>query len=179
MLSDMTYEQITVKELTDRARINRKTFYLHYPTMDDLLAELQEEMAREFVERTSEYNSILDMPDITREFFLHSSALDKLRLRIISSNNGSFANSRVTDIIMKKNHRHVDSMGPMDDCTRSMIIAFLAGSTIAIYQQWQKNGKQMPMEDAISLTSKLICEGVFGLHEQMKNGAGSSDDHDE
>jgi hypothetical protein len=37
----------------------------------------------------------------------------------------------------------------------------------------------MPMDDAISLTSKLICEGAFGLHEQMKNSAKGSDDYSE
>jgi hypothetical protein len=56
---------------------------------------------------------------------------------------------------------------------------FLTGSTIAIYQQWQRDGKQMPMDDAISLTSQLICEGAFGLHEQMKNSAKGSDDYSE
>ena len=41
MICEMDYEKITVKELTDRAMINRKTFYLHYETLDDLLEELQ------------------------------------------------------------------------------------------------------------------------------------------
>ena len=30
MICEMDYDQITVKELTARAQINRKTFYLHY-----------------------------------------------------------------------------------------------------------------------------------------------------
>ena len=37
MICEMDYEQITVKELADRALINRKTFYLHDETLDDLL----------------------------------------------------------------------------------------------------------------------------------------------
>ena len=37
MICEMDYEQISIKELTQRARINRKTFYLHYNTLDDLL----------------------------------------------------------------------------------------------------------------------------------------------
>ena len=40
MICEMDFEQITIKELTQRAQINRKTFYLHYNGLEDLLAEL-------------------------------------------------------------------------------------------------------------------------------------------
>ena len=39
MICEMDYEQITIKELAARAQINRKTFYLHYTDLDDLLRE--------------------------------------------------------------------------------------------------------------------------------------------
>ena len=37
MICEMDYDQITIKELTQRAQINRKTFYLHYTGLDALL----------------------------------------------------------------------------------------------------------------------------------------------
>lgn len=52
MICEMDYEQISVKELTQRAKINRKTFYLHYNTLDDLLLEIQNELAQNFIRRT-------------------------------------------------------------------------------------------------------------------------------
>ena len=48
MIMEMDYSDITIKELTRRAMINRNTFYLHYESMDALLRELQEEIAGEF-----------------------------------------------------------------------------------------------------------------------------------
>ena len=41
MIAETEYSRITIKELTERAQINRKTFYLHYPSLDHLLTELQ------------------------------------------------------------------------------------------------------------------------------------------
>ena len=40
MMLEGGYESITVKDLCERARINKKTFYRYYETLDDLLAEV-------------------------------------------------------------------------------------------------------------------------------------------
>ena len=40
MVLEDGYESVTVKALCERARINKKTFYRYYETLDDLLAEV-------------------------------------------------------------------------------------------------------------------------------------------
>lgn len=44
LICEKDYEKITVKELCDRARLNKKTFYHYYETLDALLAEFQMEL---------------------------------------------------------------------------------------------------------------------------------------
>ena len=39
LLEEKDFDRITVKELCERAGVNRTTFYLHYETMNDLLDE--------------------------------------------------------------------------------------------------------------------------------------------
>ena len=41
MAMEMNFENITVKELTQRAKINRKTFYLHYANIEYLVKSLE------------------------------------------------------------------------------------------------------------------------------------------
>ena len=55
MICEMDYDKITVKELCERARINKKTFYRYYNVLDDLLAELQGIMTQEYLERIADY----------------------------------------------------------------------------------------------------------------------------
>ena len=43
MVCELPYEKITVKEIAERAGINRNTFYLHYDSPDDVLHEIQTE----------------------------------------------------------------------------------------------------------------------------------------
>ena len=56
MICEMDYSKISIKELTQRAQINRKTFYLHYTSLDHLLATLQLEIMEptfKMIEETS------------------------------------------------------------------------------------------------------------------------------
>ena len=78
MIIDMDYKNITVKELTDRAKISRKTFYLHYETIDDLLKELQEEIIDRFIKQDISYKNIDDIKKIIKYFFESSVHMSKL-----------------------------------------------------------------------------------------------------
>lgn len=49
LLQEKSLEFITVKEICQRAGVNRSTFYLHYETIDDLLSECVENTGKKFV----------------------------------------------------------------------------------------------------------------------------------
>ena len=44
LIKDKNINQITVKELTDLADINRKTFYLHYKDIFDMVDNIKEQL---------------------------------------------------------------------------------------------------------------------------------------
>ena len=48
ILENKDYEFITVKEICAKAGVNRSTFYLHYESIDDLLAEATEFVNKRF-----------------------------------------------------------------------------------------------------------------------------------
>ena len=49
LLEKKEYDFITVKEICEKAGVNRSTFYLHYETIDDLLAETIEMINKRFL----------------------------------------------------------------------------------------------------------------------------------
>lgn len=49
LLAVKDFEYITVKEICETAGVNRSTFYLHYETLPDLLAETLEHVMEEFL----------------------------------------------------------------------------------------------------------------------------------
>lgn len=49
ILEKKDFEYITVKEICDKAQVNRSTFYLHYNNTVDLLEETKEYIEQEFL----------------------------------------------------------------------------------------------------------------------------------
>ena len=48
LLEKKDIEEITVKEICEKAGVNRSTFYLHYDTIDDLFQETIERLNNDF-----------------------------------------------------------------------------------------------------------------------------------
>lgn len=53
LLGVKPFEYITVKEICEKAGVNRSTFYLHYETVADLLSETMDLIGKRFYERFS------------------------------------------------------------------------------------------------------------------------------
>lgn len=50
LMNDMPVSEISVSALAESSDINRGTFYVHYKSIDDMLAQLQAELARELAD---------------------------------------------------------------------------------------------------------------------------------
>ena len=159
MLCEMDYEQITVQALTERAMINRKTFYSHYQNLDELLHELQLEMAQNFAKRTKRFDRPQDMDKITREFFLFSEELGPLGEAI--NLNDSHVREDITHELMNQNWNFPQRYS--SPYAQNIIKSFISQATLAIYRQWIADGKKLSLNEIIDLATKLICEGVGSL----------------
>lgn len=66
LLEKKDYEYITVKEICQKAGVNRSTFYLHYESIDDLLKETIEVISKKFHE-SFKGDSTLNISQIIKE----------------------------------------------------------------------------------------------------------------
>lgn len=101
MFIKMDYEKITVKQLCEKAMINRRTFYLHYESIDDILNEILSEMAIEFLEYTKDYDHFENPERIVKDYFLFTSSsplFEKLNNNIDYNYLREIINSKVRNI---------------------------------------------------------------------------------
>ncbi len=163
MICEMDYEQITIKELTQRAQINRKTFYLHYSSLDVLLEELQEEIADHFIRRKVSYSNMKDIRDLIRLFFEHATNMPLLHERLMCS--GSYRpiwekiNKRIMDY-RKETNRGVFGL---DEYSENLVFAFYGANSSILFRQWVMDGKKLPLEKLIDMATKLICDGMSSI----------------
>ena len=70
LLNEKEYTQITVTELSERADINRKTFYAYYSGMEELLWELEKGLVEDYrglCDRTDFFIPMFDGKDYFQE----------------------------------------------------------------------------------------------------------------
>lgn len=162
MILEMDYDYITIKELTERAKINRKTFYLHYNSLDDLLLEIQDGYANIFMEKQISYTNLEDMKYLIGLFF-DSANNEPLNERILCS--GSYRN--ISDRIVKKvmDYRKKTNRGAFSDneAYENIIFAYYGANSAIIYRQWVADGKKLSLEEVKELAIKLVCHGLESI----------------
>lgn len=169
LLNKKEYEFITIKEICEKAGVNRSTFYLHYDSIDDLLAECIENSTKEFVKYFSE-----DVNDFFKRF--NDASANELMfvtpeyltpyLNFIKDNKIFHIVANKHDILMNSTKRfnslnkHVfmpifKKYGIDEKDEKYMIVYYLNGIN-AIVNEWIKNG----CKDEIEYIEKIIMDCV-------------------
>lgn len=158
LILEKDYEKITVKEVCARAKINKKTFYTYYETLDDLLLEMQDSIAAEYRGRVRGL-TLKDMDRMIREFFLFSEEQGPFYEKITCG--GSYAGIRQQ--MIEKVCRGSNLFAELNDIPeseRELVETFVAESLLAVYTRWIRSGKIVPVDRVISLTTQLITGGL-------------------
>lgn len=160
MIMEMDYSEITIKELTQRAMINRNTFYLHYSSIDALLEELQDEAIKDFISWKPSYQKIDDIKQMIRNFFEYVSTQSPLRERIITTGSYLFVYERINQQIMEHERERSRGVFGLDEASENIVFAYYGSITGILYRQWVTDGRQLPLDSVIDLATKLICDGM-------------------
>ncbi len=161
MMLQKGYADITVKELCERARINKKTFYRYYETLDDLMAEVMAGYAAAWRRRTSHLRMPDDIAEITREFFLFGAEQDALYDAITCNPAWDAVQRNLQD---DASGEHMENVPAGYTPERWHIVyAWQSGAVLAMYRAWVTDGKKMPAEELAELAVRLVCEGYAAV----------------
>lgn len=160
MIIEMPYEKISIKELCERALINRKTFYLHYSSIDDLLEEFQEEIAEEYFDRIKDFDHIKEVDKIIKTFFLFSEEKGLFYEKINCNSNYNYIQQQTSNKLSIKSQDNLQSIRKFDLEKQNIILSFVNSATLGIYRQWIKDGKKIPVEEIIDIATTLIKTGL-------------------
>ena len=162
MICEMDYEKMTVKELCERALINKKTFYVYYETLDDLLREVQESYSAPYIAEIGEMKLPEDIGRSIRTFFEFSARQDKAYEKITcASSYRSIRGSMISTVMRESSGAETPVISPLfTDFQNRITYHFWTDSVLMIYTEWIREGKHTPLEDVIDYATGLILNGI-------------------
>ena len=160
MIFEMDFEKITVKELSERARINKKTFYSHYSNLDELLMKIQDEMSEKYVNAVSLYKLPDEFDKVNREFFIFMEENGKWFEKITASKNFTYIRQKMIDKVMENTWEKSDFIKLLSPAEKNIFYSYIQSSTLGIYTQWILDGKKIPLDKIVDLSTNLIIKGI-------------------
>lgn len=161
---------LTVQALTDRAGINRKTFYRHFETLDALFDALLEELSQAYMVRMRQLSVPVDIRDQTRVFFEFYGAQPLWVERLLCTDSYAVYAERLHRRNQEKNRARYDRGRGKDPAQRSLRSAFLLSASLGLYRQWVHDGKTLPLEQLTELGCRLIAEGYQSVGSGGESG---------
>lgn len=163
LICEKDYENITVKELCDRARINKKTFYHYYETLDALLAEMQVEMSTEYIERIKDYNLPEDLDKVNREFFVFSAEQGLAYEKITCSGTYHSIRDEMVENVNDAGWSKSKKYQKLSDYEKKLLMGFINNAVLTAYRQWVEDGKKLTIDEVVAVTNRIVLGGVNGF----------------
>ena len=169
LLSEKSLSQITVKELSDLADINRKTFYMYYSNIEDIFAELEDELVLKLVH-------VFEKELFQKEMFYSYSFFENLNhtiqedidlYRILNHSDLlphliQRAKNALIEVFFRKYNISADS-----DNERYILYAeYAASGILSMYTKWFSRDFHMSLEELTRTAAEITLYGLQHLLPQ-------------
>lgn len=180
LLEKKDFEYISIKEICEKAGVNRSTFYLHYDNTSDLLAESVHYMNEQFLSYFQSENigivKKLESCPMEELMFVEPRYLMPY-LTYIKEHKKLFctAISKSTSMNLEETYQRMFRrvFNPIMErfdfpvSERNYVMAFYINGIIAIIMEWVKNDCCDTIEQITDIIIKCVVPAGFGNREKM------------
>ena len=151
LMKDKPFTKITIRELCEKADINRTTFYAHYHDQYDLLRQIEEETLGSIEGMLNKYDTkrskreVLEMVEEILEFIAGNSS----SLQVLLSENGDiqfqkklFRYFMLKEQVMKYFHQR-----SIKEETKEYWSVYVIHGAIGLVQYWLKDNMSVPVSE--------------------------------
>lgn len=158
MILELDLQKITVSELTRRAEIDRKTFYLHYESLSEIFDELAGDISTNIIELiniSSPDSQNIDFESLMNSYVAIHSTNPKLHKRLFCTDSYYSVFDKIQKNISEYLFHKISSQGIYDKNTLETTILFLTYGINAIWRKCYKENECIT-EEISTLTSTFI-----------------------
>ncbi len=160
ILATKPINKITIKEISETAGINRKTFYSHYDSIEAIITEMENEL----VVSIDSYlkNCIIAEYGLNPYYFIQFinaiySSNPEFCESLVSVHNYHFLAEKIKKVFKKQ---LIDGLN-LPDKDKNILdfkIEFYLSGVSSVYIEWIKQGKPCPFEELSVIISNLVME---------------------
>lgn len=167
LVVEQEYEALTINEITQRADVNRATFYLHYNSKDELLVEALEAKFEELIatfQVTSIEKPIWESPEVDIAVFQHVAEHAALYKVLLGERGMGYIINRILGYITDVSIQLLEASlpaGTILPVPHELVARHYAGSLYALLSWWVMNDMPYSAEYMAELSGKMCREGIL------------------
>ncbi|MGI6030263.1 MAG: TetR/AcrR family transcriptional regulator [Eubacteriales bacterium] len=169
-MQEKDFQNITVKDIADRADLNRGTFYLHYTDPYDLLEKLENDTLEDFQAMIDAHRTqvrggtLLPVLQPTIAYIQENSTI--CRCLFCNTASRSFL-EKFQSLILRNGVAFLQERYPsVEHVDDPYLFSFISYGLVGLLQQWFQTHMALPQSDLVVLADDLITAAVvraFGL----------------
>jgi AcrR family transcriptional regulator len=151
LMRDKPFTKITVKELCEKADINRATFYSHYRSQHDLLRQIEDETISYFedmLKKNENRRSKREVQEMLEEMFNFIAGNSDSFKILLSENGDTNFQQKVLRRFMRQGQvmKYFSEMSVSPE-TQAYWYAYVVNGAIGLIQHWLKNNMAIPVSE--------------------------------
>lgn len=163
LIMEKDISKITVKELSEKAEINRKTFYIHYDSVYHVMEELENEIIQKLQKILDEYDYFNNPSNINLLFLALNNIVSedyKFYKRILNSTYYSFLVNKVKIYFKDMLIKQYSTNSALDKQVLSLYAEYISTGVISMYVEWIQDKTLLSLEEMSKYASNIFWNGA-------------------
>lgn len=161
LLEEKTIDELTVKELTEAADINRSTFYFYYNDINDMMKQIQNEIFDVFEENVispqASFFTVEDFKEYILRFLLFCKEYEQICKFVISNDPNNFLSNKIKESLLKHIPNSYKTFSQKDP--KRYLTCFAVSAFWETVIQWMYDGMEVAPEDMASFMAEAYFHG--------------------
>lgn len=166
LIAEKNLNDVTVKDLADRANINRKTFYNYYSGIYQVIEEIEHELVNGFEDTFAD----VDFKECLYDPSIIFNKLDAL----INTDPDFYGNlfttdenldviTKMTALIKAKTKKTICAQIGLKEELADIALEYAISGMVSVYQMWFRSDRSCPLSEVSGVIGVLSFEGLKGL----------------
>ena len=178
LLEDSQIERITIRQISDKADINRGTFYLNYDDKYALLEEMEDEQIADLkklvdirkvnlAQKTAEEFIEIFSNEVIKKVIIHISENIEFYHAILNLDRTSKIEERITDMILSNINYLIGENNTVYGVPDDYYLRYVSGALMSMVKYWVHDENRVSIEELVQYIVTISTREPLSILKQL------------